>query len=90
MSGKSADNNSAPDDLPSESEIVSLLVRYADGRHKRSIEDFVKRLKSEDRLNRDGLLLAASAKRPRVELVPDGGNFAEKSEKPNESAEKMI
>ena len=57
MAGESVDNNSAPDDLPSESEIVSLLVRYADGRHKRSIEGFIKRLKSEDWLNGDSLPL---------------------------------
>ena len=89
MAGESADNNSAPDDLPSESEIVSLLVRYADGRHKRSIEDFVKRLKSEDRLRKHGLPLRVPAKKPPVESVPDsGGSFAEKTEKPNESAEK--
>ena len=89
MAGESADNNSAPDDLPSESEIVSLLVRYADGRHKRSIEGFVKRLKSEDRLRKHGLPLRVPAKKPPVESVPDGGSFAEKTEKPNESAEKM-
>ena len=88
MAGESADNNSAPDDLPSESEIVSLLVRYADGRHKRSIEDFVKRLKSEDRLRKHGLPLRVPAKKPPVESVPDGGSFTEKCEKPNESAEK--
>ena len=88
MAGKSADNNSAPDDLPSESEIVSLLVRYADGRHKRSIEGFVKRLKSEDRLRKHGFPLRVPAKKPPVESVPDGESFAGKTEKPNESAEK--
>ena len=51
------------------------------------IENFIKRLKSEDRLSRDILLFAA--KKPPVESVPDSGeSFAEKSEKLNESAEK--
>ena len=46
-------------------------------------------MKSEDRLRKHGLPLRVPAKKPPVESLPDGGSFAEKTEKPNESAEKM-